>query len=106
MITDNMRKENEIIVEALTKMRQGAQRRVEDGSFNTAVNNSELSYRVELVRQFDALISQHTPKQPTKNEAVVDKIQELFSKRHGRNWRFTDAGRSEIIQVLNEEYPE
>tara|TARA_R110000796_G_scaffold167313_3_gene284213 strand:+ start:12372 stop:12692 length:321 start_codon:yes stop_codon:yes gene_type:complete len=106
MKTDNMRKENEIIVEALTKMRKGAQRRVEDGLHFTGVNTDELSSRSERVWQIDALIARHSPKPPTKNEAVVDKIEALSIKVCWPEKKLSISERRCILQVLNEEYPE
>ena len=105
MITDNMRKENEIIVEALTKMREGAQAQVA-AAFGYD-SRDELERLVKAISEIDALIAQHTQKPPTKNEAVVDKIEVMLADTlHWPEWRFTQSERGCLIKVLNEEYPE
>tara|TARA_R110000782_G_scaffold172672_4_gene264290 strand:+ start:1628 stop:1945 length:318 start_codon:yes stop_codon:yes gene_type:complete len=105
MITDNMRKENAIILEALTKMREGAQRRF-DEAFRTYADADVLRTHQLDIDQIDALIAQHTPKQPTKNEAVVDKIEALSIKVCWPEKKLAISERRCILQVLNEEYPE
>ena len=104
MITDNMRKENAIIVEALTKMREGAQAQVA-AAFGYD-SRDELEHLVKAISELDALIAQHTPKQPTKNEAVVDKIEALSIKVCWPEKKLSISERRCILQVLNEEYPE
>ena len=103
MITDNMRKENKIIVEALTKMREGAQGQVV-AAFRAAANGNEVAALESEIIKIDALIAQHTPKQPTK--AVVDKIEASLRKLQWPEWKFTQSDQAFILKVLNEEYPE
>tara|TARA_R110000782_G_scaffold178652_1_gene269487 strand:+ start:3127 stop:3441 length:315 start_codon:yes stop_codon:yes gene_type:complete len=104
MITDNMRKENAIIVEALTKMREGAQAQVA-AAFGYD-SRDDLEHLVKAISELDALIDQHAPKQPTKNEAVVDKIADLSRWVCWPDKRLSKLHLKCVLRVLNEEYPE
>ena len=105
MITDNMRKENEIIVEALTKMRGGAQARLDD-ALRDDDSIDVIACLVSSLSKFDALISQHTPKQPTKNEALANHIVYQLEALEWDGCRDKDRIKCVLSILTNEEYPE